>query len=145
MDNKEITEAVSRRRLALGNAQADPAVLAAFAPYGYDAAKLAAGMEMIDQLETLSHAQATEYGEQIGATQALTATLAGIQKKYSNAVAIARVELADDAAAITTLRLSGRRERSLARWLNQATAFYKGLLAHPAWLNALGGYDEARV
>ena len=145
MDNKEITEAVSRRRLALGNAQADPLVLDALAPYGYDAAKLAAGLEMVDQLETLSHAQATEYGEQMGATQALNAVLTVIQRKYSNAIAIARIELGDDAAAIAALRLSGRRERSLAGWLNQATAFYKGLLAHPAWLAALAGYDEGRV
>jgi hypothetical protein len=145
MDNQEITEAISRRRLALGNAKADAVVMAAFAPYGFDEAKLDEGLQLLNELESAAQAQKVEYGEQLQATETFYDTWKTTQKKYNIAVAIARIEFDEDAAAQTALQLGGRRKRAVAGWVSQATAFYQGLLDNAAWLAKMAGYDDARV
>ncbi len=145
MDNQEIINTCSRRKLALGNAKADAVVVAALSPYGYDAAKLDQGLQLIADVDDLANVQGTEYGEQLEATKTFYDSWAAIKKKYNRAVAIARIEFDDDTAARVALKLDGRRKNGVAGWIVQATAFYKGLRDNAAWLAKMAGFDLTRV
>jgi hypothetical protein len=143
--NKEIIAKLSNRRLGLQNALADQEIMTRLAVYEYDQAALQSGLDLVEAADASSQAQGTEYGEQHQATQNLEAGFKAANAVYVDALLIARRALRDDPAATTALQLGGRRKSTISGWLNQATAFYKGLLDNAAWQAKLRGYDAARL
>jgi hypothetical protein len=128
-------------RLGVENAQKVPAISDALALYGFDAARIKAGADLLAEAETLQAAQVKEYGEQYQATAALNEAQAAADKLYGLHRRLAKLALRDDPELQKSLLLQEPKKRSLDTWLGQAGVFYKNVLGDPDVLAALAKYN----
>jgi hypothetical protein len=128
-------------RLGVENAQKVPAINSALALYGFDAARIKAGADLLAEAETLQAAQVKEYGEQYQATAALNQAQAAADKLYGLHRRLAKLALRDDPELQKSLLLQEPKKRSLDTWLGQAGVFYKNVLGDPDVLAALAKYN----
>lgn len=134
---KSETERLAQAELALNNAKNDADMLAALTPFGYDTAKLDAGLALHAAARQAVLDQDRERGEQFAATDALDTLRDATYDTYMQHVKLARVALADDRGAQADLGLLGPRERDLEGWIEQARNFYASIAAKPALLATL--------
>lgn len=135
--NKPQTERLAHAELALNNAKDLPDILADLSLQGYDEPKLDEGLALLDTAQTAVRTQDREHGEQLDATDDLSAEAKAARKLYMRHVKLARVVLVDDRGLQEDLGLRGRRKRSLVGWLDQARNFYSSALAKPEILAKL--------
>lgn len=147
MPKQPIADVLNEARVAINNAQADPAVQAALAAFGYTAAKFAIASTLLTEAELLTQQQMAHYGAQFAASQAIANARQEASRAYRRSLKVARVAFADDLQASAALMLNGRRQESLAGWLQQTTTFYSNLLADPRLLASMAeyGYTEAKL
>jgi hypothetical protein len=108
--------------------------------FGYDAGRIARGTELHEKVNDLFAKQKQEYGEQLEASEALSAAFDGANRTYMRTVKIARIAFEDDTGAIAALLLSGARSKAVSSWSRQADTFYRNLLATPAFLEKMAFY-----
>lgn len=135
--NKPQTERLAHAELALNNAKDLPDLLADLSLSGYDEVKLDEGLALLDTAQEAVRTQDREYGEQLDASDELSAEAKEARKLYMRHVKLARVVLEDDRGLQEDLGLRGRRKRSLVGWLDQARNFYSSALAKPEILDKL--------
>lgn len=128
-------------RLGVENAENVPAITSALALYGFNAARIKAGADLLAAAETLQAAQVKEYGEQYQATTALDKAQAAADKLYGLHRRLAKLALRDEPEAQKKLLLHERKKESLDPWLGQAGVFYKNVLDDPDVLAALAKYN----
>jgi hypothetical protein len=124
MKNNTIDAKLLSAQVALENAQANEALKAALALYGYDDAKLATGRALYDGAQEKHNKQKQEYGEQYTATDALDTAMSVANTVYMRHVKIARIALKDQRGAWQALDLQGRRKKTYSGWVKQARVFY---------------------
>lgn len=135
--NKSQTVRLAHAELALNNAKNLPDLLADLALQGYGEEKLDEGLALLATAQTAVRTQDREYGEQLDASDRLTAEAKAARKVYMRHVKLARTVLEDDRGLLEDLGLRGRRKRSLVGWLDQARNFYTSALAKPEILARL--------
>lgn len=135
-----IDQQLASVHLALNNARSDPELSEALAVFGYDEARLDAGMALYTAAAEAQQQQVREYGEQYAASDAFRAALDTAQAEYTRYVKVARIALKEDRGAYATLGLAGARKRTLAGWLAQARQFYTNAQASETVLAALGQF-----
>ncbi len=145
--NRTLEERLLAASVAINNALADADIQDTLALFGYDQAKLNAGLALLAQAEAEVNRQKVEYGEQYQASQTLETAWEAANGPYSRTLAVARVAFKGNPQADAALMLSGIRKQSLSGWLEQAGALYGNLLAQPELLAGLSGfgYDLAKV
>ena len=124
-------------RLLIEGARTNPAVASLVATAGYDAAALAKGKALFDEVVDLHAVQKKEYGEQYQATEALDAAWTQADAAFSKTLKLARVAFRDNGPVMAILGLTGNRTFSLSAWLDRATVFYRNLLSDPSLLATL--------
>jgi hypothetical protein len=144
---RTIDEQLLAARLAITNTLADADVLAAMTRFGYDAAKIQAGQALFDEAQRLVHHQKAAYGQQYRATAEVKAARQAADRAYKRALKISRIAFAGNHQAQLALGLTGRRQQSLAGWLQQAATFYDNLLAQPELLAGMAtfGYSQPQL
>ena len=133
-------ERLDRARVALDNAQTDPALQDGLAAFGYDAARLQEGQGLLAAAQGAQEAHAAEYGDQYAATDELRAARETAETTYMRHVKVARVAFSEDRDARSALMLDGRRKRPLGAWLRQAHTFYQNALASEDLLAGLARF-----
>lgn len=131
------TERLAHAALALNNAKDLPDLLADLSLQGYGEEKLDEGLALLATAQTAVPTQDREYGEQLDASDELTAEAQAARKVYMRHAKLARTVLEDDRGLLEDLGLRGRRKRSLVGWLDQARNFYTSALAKPEILARL--------
>jgi hypothetical protein len=129
MKNNTIDAKLLSAQVALENAQANEALKAALALFGYDDAKLATGRALYDGAQEKHNKQKQEYGEQYTATDALDTAMSVANTVYMRHVKIARIALKDQRGAWQALDLQGRRKKTYSGWVKQARVFYNNAMA----------------
>lgn len=122
-------EWISDTRVLLKNAQGDADIAAALVRFGYDSARIAAGVALSDELAALSLRQKAEYGQRYDATGASAEAWRKASDAYMTALKVARIALRDRAGPRSAMMVDGPRNNSHSGWIQQAEAFYGNLLA----------------
>ena len=115
--------------LILNNAQQHPDIAAALEVFGYDAATLQEGQDLLIAARSRYDAQIREYGEQHAATQAFKEATKQADKTYSTHRRLAKIAFKQDPQRQTDLRLNDRKPSAFNPWYEQARHFYTALLA----------------
>jgi hypothetical protein len=124
-------------QIAIGNALADPTLLAALTTYGYNADRLQQGNVLREQAWKLYQQQKGEYGELSAAKDALETAQQQARTTYMHYIKVARLALKHDRGASQKLDLTSGRKRPQAKWLAQARQFYTHALSDAAILGKL--------
>jgi hypothetical protein len=131
----------------LENAQAPP-IQEAMARVGYDEAAFQRGHALRDAFADAVQTRQTEYGEQIGATEALNdAWDAFHSQTYMPHVTIARLVFDGQAGTIRRLGVDGIRPDAFDAYLQEARRFYDTLAGDADLQDAMGarGVDAEAV
>jgi hypothetical protein len=136
---------INQGRVALTNALEIGEIANAFAPLGYDRAKLEAGQALLKNLEASQATQERMYAKQTEATAALETQLAAAKKTYARHAKITRALLAEKPEYLARLGLDTSPPRRVGEWLQHAEQLYREALADATWLTLLaeGGLTEA--
>ena len=126
-------------QVAIASALTDPALAAALAGRGYDAARLMEGQALRDRAHAAVHRRHVLVAAQLAATEARDAARARVAAIYAGHVAVARVDLRGDRAAARALDLA-ERKGTQAAWLDQAQRFYDNALADGGIMAKLAAY-----
>jgi hypothetical protein len=134
-------------KLLIEHAAELPELAQVLAGYGYDAARFQQGQKLWHEAELLAMKQEREYGEQYEASKELGEAWAIANGVYMKTLKVARVVFADAPLAATSLRLLGPRKTNLSGWIEDATHFYRGLLADFSLMAAMGrfGYSPPKI
>jgi hypothetical protein len=127
--NTSFSDFFANAALIITNAQAHPDIAAALDAFGYDAATIQQGQELLTTARTLYDAQIKEYGEQHAATQDFNNAVKQADKNYSAHRRLAAVAFKSDAQRQTDLHLNDRKPQTFNPWYEQARHFYTALLA----------------
>jgi hypothetical protein len=128
---KSPDEWMRETRLIIANAGSDAAIAARLASFGYDAARLATGQALYDEVAALVLRQKEEYGQRFEATEHFGEAWKKADEAYTAALKVARIALRDRTRSRSAMMVDGPRNRSLPGWLKQAEAFYGNLLGDP--------------
>jgi hypothetical protein len=145
MATTSIEERLRAAQVAIGNALADPALLAALEEYSYNTTRLQQGNALRQQAWMLYQRQKGEYGELSTASHGLEAAQQQARASYMRYVKMARLKLEDDRGASQKLGLTTGRKRPLAKWLAQAQQFYTHALSDAAILGKLAEVGITRT
>lgn len=141
MPRLSLAELVSRARTVAGNARADADIAPLLAAYGYDDARLATVLALVDEVEARMAAQAREYGEQYAATGALDTARADLDALFSRHRQLARLAHARGTDGYRALGLDGNLPKDDATRLALADTFYRVLQSSPALAAAVAPYN----
>jgi len=128
-------------RTMVSNSLTDPEILEQLKVYGYDEARINAGLTLLEETEALILKQKKEYGEQYQATLDVEKAKEAADSAYMKTLKIARLVFQKNAKAATMLMLLGERARSLQGWLEQAQTFYKSLIADSSLVAEMGKFN----
>ncbi len=138
----DLDEFLMRAGVAIANGQNNADISTALAAFGYDAAVLRQGQNLLDAARDLSDAQRKSYGDQYAATAALNATRAEANGVYSDHRKLAAIAFKDDPDWLAALSLDERKPKVFSDWLTQARRFYANLLGND---DALAAMDRFRM
>lgn len=124
-------DVLMRARVGLTNARDVPEMQAALAPFGYDAARLDAGLALAAAAEAASEQQDRAYARRRNATSAARKAGAAFRATYIRHVKLARVAFKPGSDGYLLLGLRGDRPDATPALLAQARAFYQTLLDTP--------------
>lgn len=139
-----LPELVARARTLFANA-ADPEVLPRLAPFGYAAADLEAGLDLIEEVEALTGAQQVEYAEQYEATEAVDGALAALDAVYTRHRKLARIAHPRASDGYRALGLAGTPPQAGERLVLAADTFYRALTQQPRLGAGIRGLNAAAV
>jgi hypothetical protein len=114
---------------------------------GYRTTDMSSKTAELQVLRGLSQRKEKEYGDQYKASAEYKEQLDLLNTDYPSHVALARIEFEEDAAALTTLGLVGKRLRNRSDYSKQALQLYDGALANTDYATALAnnGIDAAKL
>jgi hypothetical protein len=139
--NTTIARQLNATQLAIANSLADVEIGTAVATYGYDTAKLNAGMGLYTAALTAVNAQAVAKGDQKAATAEVKATQKAARDAYQAAAQVARAAL--DAGELTTLGLVGGEPRDTAGFIQAGYTLFDNAAADNLLTDF--GYNAARI
>ncbi len=137
MPSTSIEERFRLAQIAIGNAQADPALLEVLAEYSYNATRLQQGNALREQAWALYQRQKSEYGELSAAGAALKAAQQQACTTHTRYAKVARVALKAELGALHKLDVTAGSKRPRAKWLAQAQQFYTQALSNADILDRL--------
>ncbi len=143
-DNLTIPQAMLKAYTALINIKNSPDMQVLFDKLGYTEEKILEGMELHKEVTDLIAKQKAEYGEQYAATKMRNELHKKAHKNYISTLKIARIALEHDKSAESALLLSGKREKSLAGWIEQTTVFYNNLINNSDYMEKVASFGYTR-
>jgi hypothetical protein len=143
--NAPLPELVASARALYTGARDTPAAHAALADYGYTAADLDAGLDLVEEVEALQGTQAAEYAEQYAATEAAAARHAEVDALYTRHRRLARLAHPRGSDGYRGLGLAGRAPGSEDRLLETAGTFYRSLADTPVLAAGVRTLDATAV
>ncbi len=117
-----------RARIILQNASGNPSISAALLPYGYDETKFDEGWALYDAAKALSDTQKELWAARIGAYSRFRIEFNALNNDYIVKVKVSRIFFEGDAGVFELLQLGARRERRLAKLIDQMRRFYANAL-----------------
>jgi hypothetical protein len=141
MAYQSISARLSDARTALINASRDADLEGPLAAFGYDAARIQEGIDLLDAAEAAVQSRTRKFGEQIDATEAVNAAFETAREEYHDLIGVARVALKGRDGLAQTLDLSGRRARSMSEGLTQMQTFYDHAAESAPILEALARFN----
>lgn len=145
MDKESLKDFINRMRVTLTNATSNEKIAAGVALFGYDAAKIAEGVALLDALVALTDQQMDEYAEQYAATNAANAAWEKADTQLGIDRAIAKRLFVKDVLAQGKLLLKDKKPERRGDWLLFASHFYSRLLENPTWLAQMGQYGRSQT
>jgi len=134
-------------KVAIHNALDDADILARLTELGYNENKLQQGNALVEAVDVLHKKQQVEYGDQYEATDDLLNKWEEANRAYMRAVKVARIAFRDNIQAQTGLQISGRRKKTIAGWIDQATVFYHNLKDDQGLMDVMAefGYTPEKI
>ena len=140
MTGKTIAKKLHEIQNAISGANNQPEISSMLSSFGYDAAKIAAGQSMLDNVKTLMAQQIDIYGDQYAATDAAGKNREQAYSDYMVVIKVIRVAFKGDVDALKSFMATGQRSKSLSGWLREAHILYSNLLSNPNHLAILANY-----
>ncbi len=122
-----------------------PEIAPLLAAFGYTAAELTAGENLLGAALDFHQLQKKEYGEQFTATDYLQSLLTNSKEAYMIHLAVARVAFKKDRGILAQLLAGGSRKRTQAGWLGQAKTFYNNLLSDEGHKSAMARFGQTQA
>jgi hypothetical protein len=138
--NTSFSDFFTNASVIMTNAQEQPEIAAALDAFGYDAAVIQAGQDLLAAARARYDAQIKEYGEQHAVSQSFTETVKQAEKSYAAHRRLAALAFKNDAQRQTDLRLNERKPQLFNPWHEQARHFYTALLADLEALDQLARF-----
>lgn len=128
---KRVNTELDSYELILSGALANPAIIKAMAPLGYDRKAVLYGNNLLKLTISLQQSREQEENNQKESTQRLREAYQRAYKQYMIHLKVARMLISPNSLAWNEMKLGGTRKKNLAEWLVQAKAFYMhaGLVA----------------
>ncbi len=145
MSNRSIEGQLRLSQIVIGNALANPTLLATLAEYGYTTNRLQQGNALREQAWALYHEQKAQYSELSAANGDLVSIRQQARTTYLGYVRMARLVFSDNRGASQKLDLAGERKGPLTKWLAQAQQFYTHTLSDTAILDKLTAVGITRA
>ncbi len=127
MKKNNLIYELERVRMAIEGILAHPELLKKMAKHGYDLKKILEGKALHDQVKLFAVAKSDGMGGQKKATGDFARIRQDINKLYEYHLEVARLALREDSSLWDTLQLKGRRQHTIAPWLEQVQAFYSNI------------------
>ena len=137
---KNIGSFLQEARLAISNAQNVPEIAEPIALFGFDAAMIQVGADLLAQGEALQAAQVQKYSEQYIATRTRDKARYAVDKSYSVHRQLVRLALKSEPETQKALLVHERKKRTLSGGMAQVKVFYTNLLANESVKAALVKY-----
>lgn len=138
---------IRRARVAIENTINSPEILRRVGTYGYDLAKMQAGLGLVEAAEVAANAQDAAGGARSQSTETMGAAFDTADATYKRLAQIARAEFAGDASRLEQMGLVGKTPRDVAGLLRKAGVLYSAALGVPEIASRLAacGYPAARL
>ncbi|MCG8578291.1 MAG: hypothetical protein MI866_00140 [Bacteroidales bacterium] len=136
-----ISEFLYHCKLRINNSLNDERIQSKVAILGYTPERLNEGKKLLDDAEQACVVFDKEHGDVVAAFDQRNTEKENADRSYNTFVAIGRIALKDDQAAITTLLLGKSKPRTLSGWLKRTGNFYNNLLSNDKWLAAYASYN----
>jgi hypothetical protein len=128
MKKSSIYEELERARLAIAGALANPEMIKALTPLGFDRKEILKGQELQQSMQLMQQARLREENGQKESTQQVRNAFDLAFRQYMDHVKQARLIFAAVSREWNDLKLGGTRSRNLASWISEAKAFYQNAL-----------------
>jgi hypothetical protein len=125
---------------ALANALRDEVILGYLSEWGYNAARLQAGQQVLSRVTSLSNTGSDLGGDQLNATFDKNQAWQEAEREYMKQLTVARVAVKRPGDR-SKLCLDGDREQSYAGWWQQTSKFYEQALENPEILAQLAEFN----
>jgi hypothetical protein len=124
-----------------------PEIQLRMTPFGYTPERIEQGFTLLNKAKRMTATQVGNYGDQYSATDKVDKLLADKYAKYIITVKVARVAFKDRPDLLVKFRLTGKRNRSLSGWINDARIMYANILETPEALSMLAqyGYNDEKL
>jgi hypothetical protein len=124
---------------AVSGARNNPEILERMSKYGYTAERIAKGEQLLTVARQSVAFHAEEYSDQYVATGELGKSWSGAYADYMVTLKVVRVAFRKQPGKLQEFNATGRRNRSLSGWLNDARVLYANLQT-PEALNEMSAY-----
>ncbi len=125
---KGIYDELERARLAIQGALANPEMIKALTPLGFDRKEILKGLELQQSMQLKQQVRQREQNGQKESTQQMRIAFDTAFRQYMEHVKLARLIFPVRSREWNDLGLGGKRSRSLAGWLAEAQTFYQNTL-----------------
>lgn len=139
MATKYATDAqvIENYRVALENVTNQTEIATTMAEFGYDAAKIAEGKQLLDRTRSAFDLNNLEDNETLEAKIDFESKKSVIEQQYSMDRKKAKVIFRNDELALAKLALTGTLPRAYVKWTETMKTFYNGLKADTTLLTRL--------
>lgn len=141
---QKIAEKLAEAQLFLNNATQDAFIAQRLAAFGYDAARIDQGFQLYQNALELTRVHERDYARKYAARDHLEEMRRHVDDLHQPLLKIARVAFENDRSANQLLRLTGRRNRVFAVWLDQLRAFYSNVLQNSDLLAGFAKFNISR-
>jgi hypothetical protein len=117
-----------------------PEIQTKMSPLGYTQEKIAQGLALLDRAKRLTASQVGNYGDKYSATDEMERKWNSAYAMYMITVKVNRVAFKDRPDLLVKFRVTGKRNRSLSGWLNDARIMYTNIIDTPEALTVLAQY-----
>ncbi|WPP51578.1 hypothetical protein [Catalinimonas niigatensis] len=135
LKKKSIYDELENNRLAIGGALANPAIVKALSPLGFDRKEILSGKALLQKMMNQQEERLHEENLQKASTDQLRKAYQEANTLYMKHVKFARMVIPAQSQLWNDMKLSGIRRKDIAGWLGQVQSFYRyattaaGLLA----------------
>ncbi|MBT0606938.1 hypothetical protein [Aequorivita echinoideorum] len=126
--------------MALTNAEEQPEIAAAMAQYGYTAARIQEGKDLLETTQDIANTNAKELREEHQSYAEYLPLYTEVRDTYRTHRRLGKVAFKKDHVALSALKLIGQLPVNYIPWLAHVKTFYEGTLSNPNYITKMANF-----